>query len=80
MHELGVLCHVVKKVNDIAERNHIQSIKYITLEVGEDSTFVPVFLKKLFPIAIENSTILKNAEMKIEMVQGESLIIKNIGY
>ena len=42
MHELGVLCQIVKKVNKIALENEIEQLKHITLEVGEASSFVPV--------------------------------------
>ena len=43
MHELGVLCRAVKKVSEIAEKNNISAVKHMTLEVGEESTFVPIF-------------------------------------
>ncbi len=80
MHELGVLCQIVKKVNRIAEENKILQVKHITLEVGEASDFVPVFLDKLFPIAVENFPIFHNCTLKIEKTEGKSLIIKDIGY
>ena len=54
MHELGVLCQIVKKVNQVALDNQINQVKHITLEVGEASSFVPIFLEKLFPVAVEN--------------------------
>ena len=37
MHELGILCQIVKKVNGIANENQISKVKHITLEVGEAS-------------------------------------------
>ena len=80
MHELGVLCQVVKKVNHIAEENKNQHIKHITLEVGEASSFVPIFLEKLFPVAVENFPAFQKCELKIEKATGKSLIIKDIGY
>lgn len=80
MHELGVLCQIVKKVSDIATKNGIKSVKYITLEVGEASSFVPAFLERLFPIAIEKFSVLQKAELKILRVPGKNLVIKDIGY
>ena len=80
MHELGVLCQAVKKVSEIAEKNNISAVKHMTLEVGEESTFVPIFFEKLFPVAIENLPVLKNAVLKIETVPGKNLMIKEIGY
>ena len=80
MHELGVLCQIVKKVNHIAQENGIKKIKHITLEVGRESSFVPVFLERLFPVAIEKFPILENAKLKIEAVAGKNLVIKDMGY
>lgn len=80
MHELGVLCQIVKKVNHIAEENKIQQVKHITLEVGEESSFVPVFLEKLFPVAVENFPAFQKCELKIEKTTGKGLVIKDIGY
>ncbi len=51
MHELGVLRHVLKTVGGIAEKNRIEAVKFITLEVGALSGYVPAYLTKLYPIA-----------------------------
>lgn len=80
MHELGILNHVVRTVNRIADENKIEVIEYITLEVGEASGCVPVFLDKLFPIAIEKQSRMKNTELKIVMAEGKGLSIRDIGY
>lgn len=80
MHELGVLKHAVKTVENVAKNNGINKIKFITLEVGKDSSFVPIFFEKLFPVAIEGITLFNNAILKIEMADGNGLIIKEIGY
>ena len=80
MHELGVLCQVVKTVTSVAEENGITLIKHITLEVGTESTFVPVFLEKLFPVATDSLSLFKNSELRLSMVPGRNLVIKEIGY
>ena len=80
MHELGVLHQVVKTVSRIAEEHQIRRIKYITLEVGTISGFVPQYLTKLFPVAADSCPVLKRAKLCIEMVQGRGLSIKEIGY
>lgn len=80
MHELGVLKHAIKTVSEIAKKNNIDSIKFITLEVGTQSSFVPMFFEKLFPVAIEGFTLFNDASLKIELVEGKNLIIKEIGY
>ena len=80
MHELGVLHQIVKTVNRIASENHIRRIKHIVLEVGELSGFVPQYLKKLYPVAVDRFPVLRKAELRISMIQGKGLSIKEIGY
>ena len=80
MHELGVLNQAVKTVSRIAAQHRIQQIKHITLEVGTESTFVPAYLEKLFPLAIDRAPLMKDEQLRIEMVSGNGLLIKEIGY
>ena len=80
MHELGVLRQIVKTVSRIAEQNHIRHIKHITLEVGRTSGFVPYYLEKLFPVAIDSVFVLRGAELRIQMAEGNGLLIRDIGY
>ncbi|MBQ6899608.1 MAG: hydrogenase maturation nickel metallochaperone HypA [Firmicutes bacterium] len=80
MHELGVLLQAVKTASSAAQKNNITRVKHMTLEVGEDSTFVPVFFEKLWPVAIENFPVMHGAKLKIETAPGEKLLIKDIGY
>ena len=80
MHELGVLNNAVRTVSDVAQKNNIKRIKFITLEIGEESSFVPVFFEKLFPVAIDGLPLFDGAQLNMETVPGKSLIIKEIGY
>lgn len=80
MHELGVLRHIVKAVMRIAEEQHIAQISHIALEVGETSGFVPQYLTRLFPVAADPFPALQGAELRISMVPGGGLVIKEIGY
>lgn len=80
MHELGVLHQIAKTVSRIAKENHIPRIKHIALEVGELSGFVPRYLRKLYPVAVDAFPALQKAELRISMVRGTGLSIKEIGY
>lgn len=80
MHELGVLMQAVKTVSRIAKENKIEKIQQMTLEIGEDSGFLPVFFEKLFPVAIEKFPVMSEAELRVEMTSGKGLRIKEIGY
>ncbi len=80
MHELGVLKNAVNTVIQIAKENKIDKIEFITLEIGESSTFVPAFFEKLFPVAIDGIKEFEGASLKMVFAPGKSLIIKEIGY
>ena len=80
MHELGVLHQIAKTVSHIASENHIRRIKHIALEVGELSGFVPQYLQKLYPVAADTFPLLRKTELRISMVRGTGLNIKEIGY
>ena len=80
MHELGVLRYMVNTVRRTAEENGIAQIRHIALEVGESSTFVPAYLTRLFPVATEGMALLQGAELRITVVSGTGLVIREIGY
>ncbi|MBQ5672407.1 MAG: hypothetical protein IIV43_08665 [Oscillospiraceae bacterium] len=72
--------HIMKTVSGIAEKNRIETVKFITLEVGALSGYVPAYLTKLYPIAADPYPSLRNSELRIAMVSGKGLTIKEIGY
>ena len=80
MHELGVLCHVVQTVWKIAAANDVKRITYITLEVGESSGYVPYYLNKLFPNALQFVPEMGAPQLKLVSVPGRKLQIKDFGY
>ena len=80
MHELGVLTHAIKTVDRIAEQNGIKRIAFITLDVGKESSFVPDYLNRLYPVATDNLPRFERSTLKINIVDGNGLVIKEIGY
>ena len=80
MHELGILRQLVGVVRKTADKNRIRAIKFITLEVGDESGVVPYYMEKLFPVAVDAVPLLKNAELRIRMVCGRGLVIRDIVY
>ena len=69
MHELGVLCQIVKKVNKIALENEIEQLKHITLEVGEASSFVSV-MEADIDSAVDAETMLQAGVRSIQIHTG----------
>lgn len=79
MHELGVLCQAVRLVEQKASACGADTVKFMTLEVGQESGYVPVFFEKLFPVAVENIPLLKNAQLIVRTVPGQGLVVREFG-
>ena len=73
MHEISVLTKAVDLAESVAKDNGIDRIRYITLEVGELTGYVPVFFEKDFPIVTENRPVFDGAELRIQTVRGQAL-------
>ncbi len=69
MHELGVLLEVVAQVTEVAEGNDVQEIQKLVLQVGELSSMIPKYMKKIYPAAVEG-TLLEGSELEIEIIPG----------
>lgn len=72
MHELGVLIEIVKQVEQIADQNEVDKIETLVLQIGELSSMVPQYMKKLYPAAIEG-TVLENSTLEIEIIPANGL-------
>lgn len=69
MHELGVVFHVIKKVEEVAKENDITEIKSVTLEIGEVSTVIEDYLRKCWKWSVERkSELLKETELIVEKI------------
>ena len=40
MHELGIVFHIIRTVEDVAKENHVARIQRVTLQLGEVSGVV----------------------------------------
>ena len=72
MHELGVVFHVVKEVEKVAEENKVNKVTKVTLEVGEVSTIVPDYFKECFEWSKKRTTYMKECELNLIVVQATS--------
>ena len=69
MHELGIVIHIVKQMENYMDEQKIDKINTLVLEVGELSGVYPKYLEDLYPIAVEKSR-LKDTKLKLEIVTG----------
>lgn len=68
MHELGIVFHIIKSVNDIARDNDLKKISGVTLRIGEVSTAIPEQVTDCWNWAVKKETVLKDATLKIETI------------
>lgn len=68
MHELGIIVHVSKTLEGIAEENKLEKIASVTLEIGEVSGVVPEYLTDCWEYYRKKSPILADSKMIIEML------------
>lgn len=70
MHELGVICKVIETVDELCEKENIPYVDTITLEIGELSGIVPLYMENCFPAVTYNKERFKNTKLKIEVIEG----------
>lgn len=73
MHEISVLYKMAELAETVAAKNNVRKITSITVEVGELSGILPVFLEKYYPVVIGNREMLRESNLLIRMVPGEAL-------
>lgn len=67
MHELGILMEIIKTVERFAAENQVGKIEKLVLQIGEISSVIPEYMKKVYPAAAEG-TLLAEAELEIEIL------------
>ena len=69
MHELGVVFHIIKVVEDLCEENSLTEVKSVTLQLGEVSTVIESYLHDVWKWAVLNkSTHMKEAQLLVETI------------
>lgn len=68
MHELGIVFHIIKRVEEVCAENKLSSVASVTLEVGEVSAIVDTYLVDCWKWAVEKAELLKGCELKTEQV------------
>ena len=72
MHELGIVFHIIKSLEDIGEKNHLTQISSVTLEVGQVSSIVDAYLTDCWKWAVDRTELLKGAALEIEEIPAKT--------
>ena len=73
MHELGIIVHVMRTVEEVAVENNLTEIRSVTCEIGEVSGVVPEYMTDCWGYARSRSELLKDSELKIEIIPGVTM-------
>lgn len=75
MHELGIVRHVHRQIQDLGREQGLVQARSVTLEVGEVSGVVPEYLESCWKWAVKKpeAGILQNAELRCETIPAISV-------
>ncbi|MBQ7557702.1 MAG: hydrogenase maturation nickel metallochaperone HypA [Lachnospiraceae bacterium] len=68
MHELGVVKHVIKTLEEVADENSVTKIGSVTLSIGEVSGIIHEQIKDCWDYFKKKSPLLEEAELKIDEI------------
>lgn len=72
MHELGIVMHVIKQVEEVAVENGVEKVVKLNIEVGEVSSVVPQLFTDCFEWAKKKTRFLRDAELELIVLQALS--------
>ena len=68
MHELGIIVHITKTLQNVAKENNLSEIGSVTLEIGEVSTIVPDYMTDCWKYYRKKFPLIEHSELKIEIL------------
>ena len=63
MHELGVVFHIIKTIEEVAEEEKLKRVSKVVLEVGEVSTVIPELLHDCWNWACKRTPLMEGCEL-----------------
>ena len=73
MHELVIVFHIIRTVEDVAQQNKVARIRRVTLQLGEVSGVVESYLQDCWKWAAAKSEILPDAVLTVEIIPAVTL-------
>lgn len=72
MHELSLVFEIIRRVEEVAAENGVNEVAELTLEIGEASGVVPMFIEEVYAAACEG-TVLEGSKLNIDFVTAKGL-------
>lgn len=76
MHELGIVMHVIKQVEDVAQQNEVEKVTALNLEVGEVSSIVPQLFCDCFEWAKKKTKFMQETRLNLIVLEAISFCNK----
>ena len=67
MHELGIVFHIVKMVEEVGEQNSLTSVSRVKLTLGEVSGVLPDYLADCWRWTAEKHELIRDSEFEVEI-------------
>ena len=69
MHELGIVFHVIKQVEEIAAENKVSHVDDVCVQIGEVTGVVPEYLQDCWKWAVEKHEIMTGCTLTVEPIK-----------
>lgn len=73
MHELGIVFHIIRSVEEVGRRNGVTRVSAVTLELGEVSGVLEDYLQDCWTWAAARSEMLRGARLQVETIPAKTL-------
>lgn len=73
MHELGIVFHIIRSVEEVGRRNGVERVSAVTLELGEVSGVLEDYLQDCWNWAAARSHMLRGARLVVETIPAKTL-------
>jgi|SRR5699024_1744147 len=73
MHELGLVKHIVRTIEELSIEEQLVKVASVTLEIGEVSGVIPDYLEDCWKYFRIKSKLLKEAELRMEKISAVTI-------
>lgn len=73
MHELGIVFHIIRSVEDVARQNNVRRVTAVTLELGEVSGVLEDYLQDCWNWAVSKSDLMRGARLQVAVIPAKTL-------
>lgn len=73
MHELGIVFHIIRSVEEVGRQNGVKQVSAVTLELGEVSGVLEDYLQDCWNWTAARSEMLRGARLQVEVIPAKTL-------